>query len=318
MTSHARRWPAARLALLLAVLAPPGAACAGSSGGVLHQVGAPLPTGQGLAPVPAATAQPQTPGGQLPAGDGSNQAAAAPREDLKIVYTGSLDLLVADLDAALAKGRTAVLATGAYVGASDESRKGDMETAVITSGTAESRWEDTLAGLRGIAKQVLGEKTQAAEVGGQIVDLEARLRNLRASEQVLVGIAQGTGKVTDLLEVQQRISEVRGEIEQLDGQRAALVDQAAYGTLVTTYGLAVAQVEQAKAGWDPAADVDGASATLIGAVQALTSGAIWFGIVWLPLLLVLLLVALLARRAYRRFAPSTPGGGPMTGWGSGA
>ena len=129
---------------------------------------------------------------------------------------------------------------------------------------------EPLGGHRGRAsagsrRRSLGEKTNAAEVGGQIVDLEARLRNLRASEQVLVGIAQGTGKVTDLLEVQQRISDVRGQIEQLDGQRAALEDQVAYGTLVTTYGLEVAQVEEAKAGWNPATDVDGASATLIGA-----------------------------------------------------
>jgi hypothetical protein len=241
----------------------------------------------------------------------------APRDDLKIVYTGSLDLLVEDLDAALAKGRTAVLATGGYIGASDESRNGDAETAVITYRIPASRWEDTVVSLRGIAKEVLGEKTNAAEVGGQIVDLEARLRNLRASEQVLVGIAQGTGKVTDLLEVQQRISDVRGQIEQLDGQRAALVDQVAYGTLVTTYGLEVAQVEEVKAGWNPATDVDGASATLIGGLQTLASGAIWFGIVWLPLLFVVGVLLLVGRWAYRRFAPSSSGSGPMTGWGGG-
>ena len=305
MTSHARRWTPGRLALLLAVLATASAAC-GSSASILHTVGAPIPNSETAAPTTAASAQPQAAAGQLPAGDGSNPPPAASGEDLKIVYTGSLDLLVEDLDGALAKGRTAVLATGGYVGASDESRNGDVETAVITYRIPATRWEDALSGLRGIAKEVLAEKTQAAEVGGQIVDLEARLRNLRASEQVLVGIAQGTGKVTDLLEVQQRISDVRGQIEQLDGQRAALVDQAAYGTLVTTYGLEVAQVEQAKAGWNPAADVDGASATLIGALQGVTSGAIWFGIVWLPAIVILVGVLFIGRRVFRRFLPSWP------------
>jgi hypothetical protein len=284
----------------------------------LNAVAAPIGTAQPAASMGAMTAPPEAAaGGQLPPGDGSNPAPAAPRDDLKIIYTGSLDLLVTDLEASLAKGRAAVLATGGYIGGSDESRNGDVVTAVITYRIPASRWEDALSSLRGIAKEVLGEKTQAAEVGGQIVDLEARLRNLRASEQVLVGIAEKTGKVTDLLEVQQRISDVRGQIEQLDGQRAALEDQVAYGTLVTTYGLEVAQVEEAKAGWNPAADVDGASATLIGAVQTIVSGAIWFGIVWLPLLLVVLVLLLVGRWAFRRFAPSLPGGGPMGGWGGG-
>ena len=115
-----------------------------------------------------------------------------------------------------------------------------------------SRWEDALGSLRGLATKVVGEQTQATEVGGQIVDLEARLRNLRASEQVLVGIAEGTGRVRTCSRSQARISDVRGQIEQLDGQRAALEDQVAYGTLVTTFGLEVVQVEQAKAGWNPA------------------------------------------------------------------
>ena len=58
----------------------------------------------------------------------------------------------------------------------------------------------------------------------------------------------------------------------------------AYGTLVTTFGLEVVQVQEAAKGWDPADDVDGATATLIGAGQTLVSGSIWFAIVWLPLI----------------------------------
>jgi hypothetical protein len=66
----------------------------------------------------------------------------------------------------------------------------------------------------------------------------------------------------------------------------------------------VVQVEEAAKGWDPADDVDGATATLIGAGQTLVSGAIWFGIVWLPLIAVIVVLALTARWLYRRFAPS--------------
>src|SRR5262249_23463754 len=119
----------------------------------------------------------------------------------------------------------------------------------------------------------VSEQAQASEVGGQLVDLEARLRNLRASETSLQDIAKATGTVNDLLQVEAQLTDVRGQIEQLDGQRAQLQDQVAYGTLATTFGLEVAQVEETAKGWDPAQDVDGATATLIGAGQSLVSGA---------------------------------------------
>jgi hypothetical protein len=271
---------------------------------------------------PAAEAPDLANGGVLPE-DGGRVAVSAPRDDLKIVYTGSLQLVVGDLATALAKGKAAVLATGGYIGASQESNDGEQSYATITYRIPAARWDDAIEALRGLATRVVGERTQATEVGGQIVDLEARLRNLRASESVLVGIAEGTGRVSDLLEVQARISDVRGQIEQLDAQRAQLEDQVAYGTLVTTFGTEIEQVATVAKGWDPKTDLDGAIATVVEAGQALVSGGIWFGIVWLPVILLLVVAGLAARWVVRRFVPSGAGasggtsGGPVSGWGGG-
>jgi hypothetical protein len=265
---------------------------------------------------PSAAAEP-TQGGVVDS-NGNQNPPSAPRDDLKIVYTGSLQLVVDDLQGALAKGKAAVLATGGYVGASQESNDGDRSAATITYRIPASRWDDAIAGLRGLASKVVAEQTQATEVGGQIVDLEARLRNLRASETSLQAIAQGTGKVSDLLEVEAQLTAVRGQIEELDGQRAQLEDQVAYGTLVTTFGLEIVQVQETAQGWNPAEDVDGATATLIGAGQTIVSGAIWFGIVWLPVLLAITVIALIGRFVIRRFAPRRGPSGPVQGWGTGA
>lgn len=295
-------------------------ACSGSAGApILSTVGNSV--GDGTGGQPAASAAPaEAPGGQgtLPDGTGSNpNPPGVPRDDLKIVYTGSLQLVVADLPSSLAKAKTAVAATGGYIGASQETNDGDRSVATITYRIPATRWEETIDALRGLATEVVAEQTQATEVGGQIVDLEARIRNLRASEASLQEIAKGTGKVSDLLEVEAQLTQVRGEIEQLDGQRAQLTDQVAYGTLVTTFGLQIVQVRETAKGWNPATDVDGATATLIGAGQTFVSAAIWFAIVWLPVLLVLLVLVLVARWLFRRFAPASRPSGPIAGWGEG-
>ena len=307
------------LALLLVGLVL--AACSGSSSQVLSTVGSSV----GSAPLPAASEAPaqEAPGvdgsGQAPDWTGSGeQPLSAPRDDLKIVYTGSLQLVVDDLAAALATGKTAVLATGGYIGASQESNDGDRSVATITYRIPATRWEDAIADLRGLATKVVAEQTDATEVGGQLVDLEARIRNLRASEASLQEIAAGAGRISDLLEVEAQLTAVRGQIEQLEGQRAQLQDQVAYGTLVTTFGLEVVQVQEQAQGWDPKQDVDGAFATLIGAGQAIVTSLIWFTIVWLPVIAVLVLVALAAGWLFRRFVPAAGGGsGPVPGWGEG-
>jgi len=293
------------------------AACSGSSAtsAPLENVGAPIP-GDGSGGEQAAPSAAAATAGPAAAPDRNNGSQSSTVQDnLKIVYTGSLELVVADLQQSLAKGRAAVAAVGGYVGASEESNKGDLSVATITYRIPANRWQETIAGLRGLATDVVHEQTQATEVGGQIVDLEARLRNLRASEAALVEIAKGAGKVSDLLEVEAQLTDVRGQIEQLDAQRAQLVDQVAYGTLVTTFGTEVKAVQETAKGWNPASDVDNAAATLIGVGQTIASAAIWFAIVWLPLLLVLLVVVLVIRFAYRRFAPKPKPSGPVPGWG---
>jgi hypothetical protein len=312
------------LALRIALVASVGlvaAACSGSSSSPPPIVGAPIGNqgGGNAAATAAPSAAPAQPAqGGIVDSIGNQNPPSAPRDDLKIVYTGSLQLVVDDLQGALAKGKAAVLATGGYVGASQESNDGDRSVATITYRIPASRWDDALAGLRGLASKVVAEQTQATEVGGQIVDLEARLRNLRASETSRQAIAQGTGKVSDLLEVEGQLTAVRGQIEELVGQRAQLEDQVAYGTLVTTFGLEIVQVQETAQGWDPAEDVDGATATLIGAGQTIVSGAIWFGIVWLPVLLAIAVIALVGRFFVRRFAPRRGPSGPVQGWGTGA
>ena len=299
------------------------AACGGSASQAPSTVGSSVgiveAAPSAAAPDGAAQEAPGVDGsGQVPDRTGSGeQPLSAPRDDLKIVYTGSLQLVVEDLATALAKAKTAVLATGGYIGASQESNDGDDSVATITYRIPATRWEDAIGDLRGLATKVVAEQTDAAEVGGQLVDLEARIRNLRASEASLQEIAEGAGKISDLLEVEAQLTAVRGQIEQLEGQRAQLQDQVAYGTLVTTYGLEVVQVQQQAQGWDPKQDVDGAFATLVGAGQSIVSGLIWFSIVWLPVIIVLGLVALAGRWVFRRIVPAGGGSGPVAGWGEG-
>lgn len=262
-----------------------------------------------FAPAPAASA-----GGQDLGSVGGGTGKGQPGDQVadlgaKIIRTGSLQLTVANVDTATRTARDAIRAVGGYVGASEEQRDGDSLVATITYRIPAERWEDTLDGLRKLGT-VVGEKTDATEVTSQLVDLDARIRNLKASELALIGYAEKAPKVSDLLEIESRLTDTRGEIERLSAQQAQLTNQVALATLTVTYGTEVVAVNQAAARWDPSAEVDRASATLISVVQGLISIVIVIAIVWVPLVLgalvVLAIAWLVARRLGWRGSRATP------------
>jgi hypothetical protein len=237
-------------------------------------------------------------------GVASDANAIGARDDSKIIRTGSIELEVTDVPQALRVARDAIVALGGYVGASNTSNVADQPTAQITYRIPADRWEgalDALRDLNGLTTKVATEQTDAVEVTGQVIDLQARIRNLRASETALQGIAAKATKIADVLEVQARLTDVRGQIEQLTAQLEDLNDRASYATLTAYFSSPVVAVEAASKEWEPATTVDEAAASLISILQGLATAGIWFLIVWLPILLVLGLVGAagiwLARRA---------------------
>ena len=137
---------------------------------------------------------------------------------------------------------------------------------------------------------------------------------LSASEASLQEIATTATKISDVLEVQNQLTNVRGQIEQLTAALKDLEDRAAYATLTASFRVPVVAVEVASKDWDPREVVDEASASLVNVLQALTGAGIWFAIVWVPILLVLAVVILISAWVVRRtglLGPRRPKGGEI-------
>jgi hypothetical protein len=73
--------------------------------------------------------------------------------------------------------------------------------------------------------RIEGEKTDASDVTKQYVDMQARLRNLRAEEAQYLQIMKSAAKVKDMLDVTEKLTEVRGQIEQQQAEFEALSKQ---------------------------------------------------------------------------------------------
>jgi Domain of unknown function (DUF4349)/Putative zinc-finger len=70
------------------------------------------------------------------------------------------------------------------------------------------------------------------EVTDQYVDLQARLRSARASEQrMLELLATRTGKLEDVLDAERELARIREEIESMEGQRILLAHRVNFATV---------------------------------------------------------------------------------------
>lgn len=300
-----------RLLIPIAVIALVVIACGGAASATSAPapgaVGAPVDefSGVGGAQRAAASAAPAAP--ESLNGDTSASAGAVgARDDARIIRTGSIDLQVSDVPKALRTARDGIVALGGYVGASNTSNDGDQPLAEITYRIPADRWEDALdllRGLNGLTTKVVTERTEAVEVTGQVIDLEARIRNLQASEVALQGIAERATKIADVLEVQARLTDVRGQIEELTAQLKDLNDRADYATLTARFTVPIVATTVAAKGWDPGAVVDEAAASMISIVQSLADAGIWFLIVWLPIVIVLGLLVAVSAWVFRRVGP---------------
>lgn len=244
-------------------------------------------------------------------GDAARQLYDVGRPDLLIIKTGTLALQVGGIDDALAAASTKIAALGGYVSGSDRSGDGDSQTATETYRIPAAQWDAALVALRGLAGKVLGEQTQTQDVTGDVLDLGARITNLQATEAALQAIMAKATKISDVLAVQQQLTDVRGQIEQLTTQKKHLEGQAAFSTLTVTYSLKPqAAVLTTQKQFDPGSEVDKASASLIDVLQGLATAGIWFAIVWLPILLVLGVLATIAFLIARRLRRDR--GGPAS------
>jgi hypothetical protein len=294
------------------------AACGAQSGAAPDKVGDDLsgaPAYGGEVPDAAGAGEEPSRDGAEGGGPVSEPGNAAPIEQ-RIIKTGQVTLEVDNVAAVLGEVRSIADAVGGYVGGS---QAGTLEdSATLTLRVPADRFEELLSRLHELESvEVIAESTTEQDVTREIVDLDARIRNLEASEASYRALLERAERIEDILSVQSRLDEVRGQIEQLRGQLETIEGQADLSTLTVTLIPRGQPVETVQSNWDPGAQLESAVAALVGFGQGILDALIWFVIVWIPVLLLLAVIGLViwrvALEVRRRWAiaPEPPGTEPM-------
>lgn len=156
-----------------------------------------------------------------------------------IVRTGRVRLQVDDFDTARDRAVTIARNHDGYVAGSDTNvdRVGDRTrtTGRLVLRVRSDRFGDAFESLKTVG-EVRAASSDSEDVRDQLVDLDARLRNLRDQRDRLRRLYDSANDTEAVLRVGERLSDVQERIERLEAERRALRDDVAYATITVELG----------------------------------------------------------------------------------
>jgi hypothetical protein len=152
-----------------------------------------------------------------------------------IIRTAQLSLITKEFDSARSAMESILKKHRGYVGElKTGGAAGSGRTLNATLRVPADQLDSSLMELKTLGR-VDSESQSGQDVTSQYVDLQARLGNARNTEQRLTDLLrQRTGKLSDVLEVEQEVDRVRGEIEQMEAERKIMSNQVSFATLNAT------------------------------------------------------------------------------------
>lgn len=173
--------------------------------------------------------------------------------DRKVIQNGSLELVVKRTEDAVSAIKGIAVSLGGFVEnaniyeTSDNKKAGSM-TVRVPAGNLEKAMSEAKL----LAVKVDRESVDARDVTDQYIDIEIRLKNMRAEEAQYRAILARAEKIDDVLNVTARLSEVRQRIESAEGQLDYLSRQVDMSVLYIGL-LSEADVEVFGVVWSPLA-----------------------------------------------------------------
>lgn len=168
-------------------------------------------------------------------GDNSGSTANVLPEGRKFVITMNISAEAEDLDAALAAVTEKLTALDGYIedqniynGSSYSGRR--YRSASLTARVPAEKLEEFTAAVEN-AGNVVSSSRSTEDVTLQYVDTESRITALKTEQTRLLELLEQAETTADLLEIESRLTDVRGELEQYTSRLKVLENQVDYATV---------------------------------------------------------------------------------------
>ncbi len=213
-----------------------------------------------------------------------------------VIQTASLSIIVENPTEAVAKISQMAESMGGFVVTSNiykstNSRGEEFPAANITIRVPAEKLNEALQQIKALVSDadidIKNEEISGQDVTSEVTDLESRLRNLRAAEKQLLEIMENATDSEDVIAVFRELTNVREEIELLEGQLKYYRESARLSA-ISVYLQAKASIEPITiGGWQPGVEVQRAIQALVEGGKFIVNALIWLVLFVFPLLAVI-------------------------------
>ncbi|MBV9173168.1 MAG: DUF4349 domain-containing protein [Chloroflexi bacterium] len=162
-----------------------------------------------------------------------------------------------DMEQAVAAVRQIAERGGGFVSASNTHHERvanqDRTVADLTLQVRSDSTDEAISALRALGN-VTDETSGTQDVTEQYVDVDSNLRNLQASESAILKLMDKATRIEDVLSLQRELTNIRGQIERLQGRKNYLQNRSEMATISVSLrlpGSATAQLTSNTTAWNP-------------------------------------------------------------------
>jgi hypothetical protein len=226
-----------------------------------------------------------------------------------VIKNASLSLAVSDPTTSQQAIARMAEGMGGFVVSSNSYKTTDEEgvehpAADITVRVPADQLENALNQIKALVPDaktdILNENVSGQDVTKEYTDTESRLNNLKAAETQLVKIMENATKTEDVMSVFRELTNVREQIEVLQGQLNYFKDASRLSAISVHLQAKEAIKPITTGGWQPGLEVQKALQSLVKGLTLLVNLLIFVLIVLVPIVLIIGLPAYLILRAVRK------------------
>ena len=154
--------------------------------------------------------------------------------------------------------------------------------------------------------RLLNTSMSSQDVSSDYVDTQSRLNNLRGEQQRLLTLLSHASALGDVLSIDQRLTDVEGQIEQIEGHLNQLNSQTSFYNITVSLQPSQAVVNPPPAAWSIAQVWQSALSAAIAFAVVLVTVLIWLAVFSVYLIPVALVVWFVRRWRHIRVQRFTP------------
>lgn len=149
----------------------------------------------------------------------------------KVIRTGSIEFQSKDVEKDYNAIAGILSRSDAYIENENQSRTSDRIYYNLTIRVPADHYDSLFKSLTSLAFRLDNKSSNIQDVTERYYDLKTRLKNKKALEERYLELLKKANAMKDILEIEQKISEVRTEIENLEGQFRYLSKQIGFSTI---------------------------------------------------------------------------------------